>query len=94
MASWPRRRQRPNGALGMNRRAEVGAHALTHSGLTDHADRQIRRAGVRRWRIERRPRLLLRRRGGALQRLGCAVQMASPIASDIHLDAQGLWRRR
>lgn len=96
MASRPRRRHRPNRALGMNRRAEVGAHALTHSGLTDHADRQIRRAGVRRWRIERRPRLILRDLGRTLQSLSCAVQMPRSVTADVHLNAQGFrrWRRR
>ena len=78
----------------MNRRAEVGAKALAHGGLADHADPQIRRARIRRRRIKRRPRLVLRDLGRALQGLGRAIQMPRTIASDVHLDAQGLGRRR
>jgi hypothetical protein len=73
----------------MNRRAEVGAKALT-----DHADRPIRRARIRRRCIKRRPRLVLRDLGRALQGLGRAIQMPRSIAADVDLDAQGLGRRR
>lgn len=73
---------------------EVRAQPLAHSGLADDADGQVGRARVGRRRLEGSAGLALGDPGGALQRLGGAIQMTGAITPDIDLDAKTGGRRR
>ena len=78
----------------MDGQAEIGTEALTHRRLTGHAKGQVGGACVGRRRLEGGASLGLGQTGGALQRLGRAVQMTGAVAADIDLNAQaGGWRR-
>jgi hypothetical protein len=77
----------------MDGQAEIGAEALTHRRLVDHAHGQVGRPRVGRRRLKGGAGLVLRDAGGALQGLGRAVQMTNAVAADIDLNAQFGGRR-